>query len=182
MLLAVSAILYAGCAATSIYVPVTRPAELNITAYAPVCAGLFSSEADWQFSPDPDVPAQDLEDHLLRDLPEHAGIEIQDLSELVGHPGIQSMLKSGNPTPAELTIIRKHNDANSWLTGRITNLRYDEEITRAEIRQSSRKPAFKHVRTGILRMEVEFCFYDIESPALVYRHTLNTRVTAEASR
>ncbi len=164
-------LLVAGCGTTSFYVPVMKPAEVNLLAYKAIAIGEFRNDAaEGRFHRRSGL-AEDIADEITRALLAVKKFDVLDRRNFSAILQEQGM--SGEGTPWGVRLEK----ASCLLTGRITGLDYDEQTNSVEIKREGKRPQIKNVRTGMVRMEVVLQITRLSDGRILWNQRMRAQTT-----
>lgn len=165
------AVIICSCGTTSFYVPVMKPAEVNLLAFKAIAIGEFQDDVTWRWSPFRGALAQDVTDEITRALLETKRFDVLD------RRNFDLILKEQGLHSSNLGGI-KLEKASCLLTGRVSQLKYDEQMNTVEVKREGKPPAMKNIRTGVVRMEVVLQITDLTNGKIVWNQRLRAQTTS----
>lgn len=164
-------LLAAGCGTTSFYVPVMKPAEVNLLAYKAIAIGEFRNDTDQGRFHRRSGLGEDIADEITRALLSTGKFDVLDRRNFSAILREQGISDTGTPWGVRLE------KASCLLVGRITQLDYDEQTNSAEIKREGRKPQMKNVRTGMVRMEVVLQITRLTDGKILWNQRMRSQTT-----
>jgi hypothetical protein len=168
------------CSSTSMYVPVMRPAVLNLHDMQTLCVGhvQFNDLSTPDFTPQ--RLSNSIEDLLAQALHEDGRFTLVTQSTIESALREQGIGIDAVPNRTSAPAIYKSTGIRGWICGRILQAQYDESVTSTEVTHISRETARKNVRMGIFRFRLLLTVYDLEHSVVHWSDTLEVLTSAES--
>lgn len=175
--IAFSALLIA-CGSTSFYVPVRKPAEVNLLAYKRIAVSDFVQDIQWRWSRYPYTLSQDVADEITRELLRTGKFDVIDQRLFDLMPKEQRPRDIGNPKDVVPSDVGRFGAPTCLLTGRISQCKYEEDTKSVEVRRRDKPSAMNNIRHGLVRMEVVLQVSDFASGKIIWNKRFRSQVEA----
>jgi len=170
----------AGCGSTSIYVPIERPAEIDLTQFRRITVGLIEVSPavlpQKPFSIASAFLAETILDQLTASGCENA-ISTDNFNDQLAK---ESLFSRRNISRDDLGVLSRILQADGLITGAIVTLQYDEGIRSAALVHYNASTATRNVRKGLLRVGVVLEVIDLSNEVIAWRDTLTAEKSIES--
>lgn len=164
--------LLTGCSSTSIYVPVTRPMEINITGLQRIGVALYPSPGDsvWQT---PVTPGE-MTEAFMRPISEDGRFTPFDLYDYSAElpRKIDASILTKN-TVAAFTKITK---ADAFIFGEILQLSFTQDTLSGRVRRLDRPSGVQVVRKGLMQVRMHIHVVDAASQTMLWDQVVTDEI------